>query len=377
MSLKRRQFLVLSGMVGSFSLAVLLHRMLSGANASQSSSVPNPASSLDTPNQSSNVASTANKAPAPEGLFAPPRGDVRLVLISDMNSQYGSTSYDPEVEKAIAFIPDWQPDLVVGVGDMVAGQSKYLTKAEIQAMWVGFDQYIGAPLRKANLPFGFTVGNHDASRAIGVKGFLYQQERELAAAHWNNPKHDPGVQFVDRGDFPFYYSFQQKGIFYLVWDASSSLNMPADQLAWIEKSLASPTAQNAKMRIVIGHLPLYAVSVKRNRVGDVLDEAEKLRSLLERYQVHTYISGHHHAYFPGRYGQLELLSAGALGSGPRHLLNSNLPPQKTLTVVDINLESNLTTYTTYNMTTLELIDQSKLPATIAGINGTIYRRDTI
>jgi len=48
--------------------------------------------------------------------------------------------------------------------------------------------------------------------------------------------------------------------------------------------------------------------------------------LLERYHVH--ISGHHHAYFPGHRGQLELLHTGALGSGPRPLLNSNLAPQK-------------------------------------------------
>jgi len=46
----------------------------------------------------------------------------------DLNSRYGSTSYEPMIGKAIALIPDWQPDLVVGGGDMVAGQNPSLTR---------------------------------------------------------------------------------------------------------------------------------------------------------------------------------------------------------------------------------------------------------
>ncbi|MEO1149324.1 MAG: metallophosphoesterase, partial [Cyanobacteria bacterium J06638_22] len=30
----------------------------------------------------------------PNGLYEPPRGDIRLVVISDLNSAYGSTDYD-------------------------------------------------------------------------------------------------------------------------------------------------------------------------------------------------------------------------------------------------------------------------------------------
>ncbi|MGL5077334.1 MAG: metallophosphoesterase, partial [Waterburya sp.] len=52
-----------------------------------------------------------------ENLYLPPRKDFRIVVISDLNSQYGSTTYDPEVEQAIALIPQWQPDLVLCGGD--------------------------------------------------------------------------------------------------------------------------------------------------------------------------------------------------------------------------------------------------------------------
>lgn len=371
MSLKRRQFLILSGIAGSFGLAVLAHKALTKAEPPNGLS-PTP---VGTPAQASSSAAAMQSAPAPKGLFAPPRGDVRIVVISDLNSQYGATSYEAEVDQAIALIPDWQPNLVLCGGDMVAGQSPSLTQPEIQAMWAAFDQHISAPLRRANLPFGFTIGNHDASAALAISGkFLFQQERQLASAYWNNPKHDPKLEFVDRAGFPFYYSFQQDDIFYLVWDASTA-RIPPEQLAWVQKSLASSTAQNAKIRIVIGHLPLYAVAVGRDELGEILDKADELRSLLERYRVHTYISGHHHAYFPGHRGQLELLHTSALGSGPRPLLNSNLRPSKTLTVVDVNLNSQSTTYTTYHMPTLEVFDHRQLPRIIVGPNGMVLRRD--
>ncbi len=377
MSLKRRQFLILSGLAGGFGLTVLAHKALTKANRSNglssltSDSVP----TLGTPAQVSNKDATMQSNPAPKGLFAPPRGDVRIVVISDLNSQYGATSYEPEVDQAIALIPDWQPNLVLCGGDMVAGQSPSLSRSEIQAMWEAFDQHVSAPLRRTNLPFGFTIGNHDASGALAIKGnFLFKQEREWAAAYWNDPKHDPGLRFVDRAEFPFYYSFQQNDIFYLVWDASTSRISPK-QLVWAEKILASSTAQTAKIRVVIGHLPLYAVAVGRDESGEVLDQAEKLRSLLERHRVHTYISGHHHAYFPGHRGQLELLHTGALGSGPRPLLSSALPTRKTLTVVDVNLSSQSTTYTTYDMSNLEVVDHRQLPRIIVGPNGMVLRRD--
>ena len=105
-----------------------------------------------------------------EGLFNPPRGDVRLVVISDLNGAYGSTDYEPEVGKALDLLPFWKPDLVVCSGDMIAGQNPSLSEKEIRDMWAAFDASVAAPLRQAKLPFGFTIGNHDASSALGVKG---------------------------------------------------------------------------------------------------------------------------------------------------------------------------------------------------------------
>ena len=301
------------------------------------------------------------------------RGDVRLAVISDLNSAYGSTTYEPEVHKAIELIPGWQPDIILGGGDMVAGQSPSLGRSEIEAMWAGFERHVGGPIRKAGVPFGFTIGNHDASAALSVGGnFLFRNDRELASAYWNDPKHTPNLQFVDRAKFPFNYTFQHKDIFYLVWDASTS-RMPAEQIAWAEKALASSTAQAAKMRIAIGHLPLYAVAVGRDDPGEVLAPAKQLADMLERYRVRTYISGHHHAYYPAHHGKLELLHTSALGSGSRPLLNSSLPPYKTLTIVDVDFGSESTVYTTYNMTTMQVVDHKTLPRLILGPTGRALR----
>ncbi|MGV2826602.1 metallophosphoesterase family protein [Myxosarcina sp. GI1(2024)] len=309
-------------------------------------------------------------------LFTPPRGDVRIAVISDLNGVYGATDYEPEVDKAIALLPFWQPDLVLCSGDMVAGQNPALTTEEIKAMWTAFDDHVTAPLRRYKIPFGLTIGNHDASSALGVEGqYLFQQERDLAAAYWQNPQHDPGVQFGDRFEFPFYYTFEARGIFFLVWDGSSS-HIPADKLAWVEKTLANPQAQQGKMRILLGHLPLYGVAVGRDEPGEVMDNSEELRAMLERYNVHTYISGHHHAYYPGHRGKLQLLHTGILGSGMRPLIDSSLQPQKTLSIVDIDFDTaSLSTYTTYDMQTLQLIDMEKLPRFLTAHNGIVLRRD--
>lgn len=311
-----------------------------------------------------------------KGLFNPPRGDVRMVVISDLNSSYGSTTYEPEVDLGIKLIPFWSPDLVLCGGDMVAGQDDTLSDGQIKSMWDGFDQHIGAPLRTMKVPFGFTIGNHDGSSALGASNqFLFQRDRAAATAYWNAPNHDSGVQFVDKYEFPFYYTFKFQDVFFLVWDGSSN-TIPANQLKWVETALASEAAQSAKMRILVGHLPLYSVAVGRNTFGDVMRDADQLRAMLEKYRVHTYISGHHHAYYPGHRGNLQMLHAGILGAGPRSLLDTGLPPRKAITVVDVKFDSpELTTYTTYDMQTLKVIKYQELPRLLTGVNGLLLRRD--
>ncbi|PZD72573.1 3',5'-cyclic adenosine monophosphate phosphodiesterase CpdA [Acaryochloris thomasi RCC1774] len=359
MPLNRRKFLLLGGTTIGLATSAAV-RGLDRKSASQA-------------NHNLSSAPQTSPSPAPQGVFAPQRGDVRLIVISDMNSQYGSTTYRAEVEAAVKMLPDWQPDLVICAGDMVAGQSLKLSQQQVQSMWDAFGQKILQPIRKTGLPFALTLGNHDASSYRNPNGkYVYALDREVANSYWSHQ--EPGLQYVDRADFPFYYSFQQNEIFYLVWDASSA-NISDEERVWAERSLASDVAQQAKMRIVIGHLPFYAVAQGRDRAGEILNRADELRLLLERHNVHTYICGHHHVYFPGRAGELEMLHTGALGSGPRSWLGSNTAPIQTLTVVDITLDTQTTSYTTYDMGSLEIVKTEQIPRLLVGPNGRELRRD--
>ena len=307
-----------------------------------------------------------------KNLYLPPPQDFRIVVISDLNSQYGATEYEPEVEQAIALIPQWQPDLVLCGGDMIAGQKASLTPAQIRAMWAAFERHIALPLRQQKIPFGFTIGNHDGSGAIKEQTLIFAQERELAQEYWQQS--DTHLNLVDRANFPFYYTFEQNGIFFLVWDASTAEISP-QQLDWIEQTLKSPAAQQASIRMVLGHLPLYPVAKTKNKPGEYLAQGEKLRSLLSANQVFGYVSGHHHVYYPGRIENLELLHAGALGQGERQLIDSKLLPQKTLIVMDFNLTEMVSTYTAYDAATWNKIPLEQLPDFIPYEEGKIWRWD--
>ncbi|MCX2739928.1 phosphodiester glycosidase family protein [Pontibacter anaerobius] len=302
----------------------------------------------------------------------PRRGDLRLAVISDLNSGLGAATYEWQVDSIMQRIPRiWQPDLVVCGGDMVAGQG--IAEAEtLEKMWRGFKDHIATPLRKANIPFAFTLGNHDGSRH-------FTMERDAAGSYWSKPENLPNLQFIDKSNFPYFYSFLKDGAFFVSWEASSS-EVTEENLAWMAGQFATPEARQAKYRFVLGHLPLYSVAQERDSKGNLLHNPEKLRHLLEKHNVHTYISGHQHAYYPGKRGKLELLNAGAAGTGPRSWLSLDKTPVNTITLVDIFYEQDTVIYTTYDIgkeaaQNMAVFDEKVLPQFIEGVNGYLIRRD--
>ncbi|MEM9214119.1 MAG: metallophosphoesterase [Cyanobacteria bacterium P01_F01_bin.150] len=424
--------------------------------------------------QSSTIAFSARSLESSQSMFSPEhtmpqRGDVRIIVISDLNGPYGSTTYGQEVLNSIRTIPEWEPDLVLSAGDMVAGKLISLTQEDLQAMWQRFDQQVFQPIRRAEIPFAFALGQRDASAMVQPENrpksqsplgdlfshipagsYIFSQERAAAQTYWTSGDRDLGIdlsptqfsvqsegnqsegnqsegnqsegnqssfnqssinsapdaQFVT-ANFPFRYSFVHKDIFFLMWEASTA-ELDATALEWAEQELSSPAAQQAKMRISMGHFPLYAISQGRDRPTEFLRQGDTIRDLLETYDVHTHIAGHHHSYYPGRVGELELLYGGALGSSPRSLLGNDEPASRTLTVMDIffdasqapdvwaieedendeplasnrqrsgveALEGIATVYTTYNMTTMEVIEPTSLPRVVAGPTGLVLRQDT-
>jgi hypothetical protein len=302
------------------------------------------------------------RAPAAANPAAP---DLRLGLISDLNSSYGSTTYIPEVQRGLRQLLARRPALIACAGDMVAGQKPGLGAARLDAMWDAFGRTVLTPVRRAGVPFLPAVGNHDGSPGFAA-------DREAVRRFWMPRRQALGLRFVDSGLFPFHYSVLQDEVFWLVWDASSS-RIPAEQLAWARRQLAGAAARQARLRLVMGHLPLFGVSQGRDRPGEVLDQAAKVLALLEEGRVLAYISGHQHAWFPARRGQLDLIQLGALGSGPRRLLQGGLAPQQTTTTLDIDWRNGSLVETTTAVSTGEEVTWRRLPASLRGRAATLSR----
>ncbi|MEB3332774.1 MAG: metallophosphoesterase [Synechococcaceae cyanobacterium] len=315
--------------------------------------------------------------PLPLALNLPPRGERRLVVISDLNGPYGSVGYRSEVDRGVALIRSLRPDLVLCGGDLIAAQKDGLGAARLAAMWAGFDARVLAPIRAADVPVAFTLGNHDASNIRSASGaWRFADDRRAAERFWQPRREALGLRLLDASGFPFRYTALQDGLFLAVLDASGPV-LGEEQLAWLDRALSSAAARGARSRIVMGHLPLVGIARGRERPGEVLQQAGALRALLERQGVGTYVSGHQHAWYPGRLGRLDLLCCGALGDGPRRLLGSVQPPFQTLTVWDLFPSRGVSVFTTLDMRSLRPVPLASLPAAIEGPTGRLRRRDLV
>ncbi len=292
---------------------------------------------------------------------------IKIAVISDLNSSYGATVYHPDVYATLKELDSIKPDIILCGGDMIAGQKASLTTAQTQAMWSSFDNNILKPIQRTKVPFGFTVGNHDASPS-------YQQDRELAKEFWLSKQKKLGLNFIDQAHFPFYYSYQQNDLFFISWDAAGS-KVNQEVFDWMEKQLQSKTAKKAKLRILLGHLPLYAIVASKNKPGEVLADNEKTNNFFEQNGIDLYISGHQHAYYPSFAKNLRLLNAGCIGEGPRPLLGDHQPAKRAYTIIEVPAKNaKKFSYQTFIPNTKNTIQLSDLPESVVGFNG-ISKKD--
>ncbi len=254
--------------------------------------------------------------------------DLKVGLISDLNSSYGSLTYIPHVSQGLQHLISLRPSLIVCAGDMIAGQKRELSSFRLDAMWGSFARNVLLPASRSGIPFMPAVGNHD-----GAPGF--ELDRASLRHFWNSQRDSLGLNFVDIADFPFHYTVLQDDVFWLVWDASSAF-IPQQQISWARRQLASPAAYRAKLRFVVGHLPLVGISQGRDKPGEYLANSSLIHDVLETGNVHGYISGHQHAWYSGRKGQLDLICLGALGGGPRRLIQGGKTAQNTYSTLDIS-----------------------------------------
>ena len=303
----------------------------------------------------------------PSWQIEPQPKTVKIAVISDLNSSYGATVYHPDVATTLKALDSIKPDIILCGGDMVAGQKASHTKAQLQSMWSSFNNHVLKPIQKMNVPFGFTVGNHDASPG-------YQEDRQTAQEFWMAKRSQLGLKYVDDSHFPFYFSYQQQNIFFISWDAAGA-TVNQEVFNWMEQQLQSKAAKKAKLRVLLGHLPLYAIVASKNKPGEVLAHHQDAANFFRKNGIDLYISGHQHAYYPARQQQLRLLNAGCIGEGPRPLLGDDKPATRAYTIIEVPINNaKLFDYKTFVPSTGKQIELSQLPDSVVGFNG-ISKKD--
>lgn len=265
----------------------------------------------------------------PGWAFAQPLKSWRLAVISDMNESYGSKTYQPALDVAIADIRASGVDLVLSTGDMVAGQK---TGLDYSGMWRAFHSHVTNPLSDSAIPFLPSPGNHDA--AIGTK---FQQERDhyertfltFPIERFNGARAaDEQIHFVPgvAQNYPFFYAVKMGPAVFIALDATLPGRLVDGQFEWLQSVLQASASSSVK--VVFGHFPLYPFAFQRAHEhlahGSLTTKFYKrMEDLLETHRVDLYLSGHHHAYYPGRRrGHVRYVSVPLLGTGARALLNS-------------------------------------------------------
>lgn len=293
---------------------------------------------------------------------------LKILLISDLNASYGSLTYSDDVSSVIGQLGSIKPDLILCGGDMVAGQKASLTEQHIRDMWRSFKSVVFDPINKSRVPFGFTVGNHDAS-----PNFL--KDRAVATEFWKAQQRATHLTLVDSTNYPFYFSYLKNNVFFMSWDAAGA-KINTAQYDWMKAQTALPVAKKARMRILLGHLPLYAIVAAKNRPGEVNANPDSALAFFKEHKIDMYISGHQHAYYPAVKNGVQLLNSGGIGDGPRPILGHTELAKKAYTILEIPVRNPMNfTQRAFMPSTNEEIQIHSLPDSVVGFNGIIHRTD--
>lgn len=262
-------------------------------------------------------------------VWGPAAADgLTVAVVSDLNGSYGSEQYGQAVHNAVERLAAMGPDLVIISGDMVAGQRPQprLRSGELDRMWAVFRRDVAGRLDKAGISLAATPGNHDASDYPG-----FEAERAAYRRAWAG-REPAGM--VDRGDYPFHYAFAKGHALFIALDATRKGPLDPAQRAWLEGVLARH-GDEYRWRVVFGHLPLHPVNDYRR--PEILNDPE-LEGLLARAGVDVYLSGHHHAFYPGQHGGLAQVSQACLGASPRPLTGTAGRSPRAITVLEFRTD---------------------------------------
>ncbi|RVU48176.1 hypothetical protein EA187_01695 [Lujinxingia sediminis] len=284
-----------------------------------------------------------------------------VAVLSDFNGAYGSTAYGDEVHRAVAWLSeDVRPDVVISPGDMVAGQRAGL---DHRAMWASFHDVVTRPLARAGIPFAISPGNHDAS---GSPAFW--EERVHFAREWQDRA--PQVEMVEASGYPFYYAFKVGPALFVSLDATTVGPIDTAQRLWLDAVLKAHS--EVRTKIVFGHLPLHPVAQSKEH-ETLADEA--LEALLLHHGVDLYVAGHHHAYYPGKRGELGLLHSACIGAGPRKLLGEDRVSDRSVALVRYGAEGVRSVEAYRGEGFEEVVPREELPRVVGEGRRKIWRDD--
>jgi acid phosphatase type 7 len=275
-----------------------------------------------------------------------------LLVISDLNGSYGSTEYSKDVHRAVEFIVQEKPDLVISTGDMIAGQKSGL---DYLAMWNAFHQTVTLPLTQNNIALAVTPGNHDASAytTFSLERTIYQQQ-------WLDYR--PAIDMLDDMHYPLYYAFSKNNILFISLDATMTNALDNQQMQWLEKVL--DRHQSYITKIIFGHMPLFPVA--QNREADYLAD-KSLHALFKKYHISLYLSGHHHAFYPGVENSIHQVSQACLGGGARKLIGDHVVAKKSITRIEINQNGSIKVDAFLAPDFKHVLDQNSLPEKIGNL----------
>ena len=184
-----------------------------------------------------------------------------------------------------------------------------------------FHAQVSEPIKAAGIPLAVTPGNHDAS---AYSGFVL--ERDIYAGQWADRR--PTVRFVDDAAYPFHYAFALGDVLFVSVDATVVGRLPKAQMDWLDELLTTE-GPRYRYRVMFSHVPLWPFAL--GRIAEIIGDP-KLQALLEAADVDLYLSGHHHAFYPGSRGGVAFVSQACLSSGPRRLVSTNHRADKAFTI---------------------------------------------
>ncbi len=291
---------------------------------------------------------------------------LRVAVLSDLNHSYGTIGYDPPVRAAIKRVIELQPDVVLCTGDMIAGQrtAPKLKQKQLEAMWQAFHETVTIPLQEAGIPFVPTPGNHDGSASPG-----FQLERTMYRKQWE--KYRPALSLLDGGNYPFHYALSMNGVLFAALDATVAGPISPAQIKWLAGVLHK-TGQKSTARLIFGHLPVWPLTVGRQR--GILKDTE-LEELFLKESVSVYLSGHQHGYYPFYHNGQYYVGQAALGSGPRRLIGEKNRSPRAFTFIEISPDGTLDVTAFSGAGFTRVVKRSSLPEKIVSGDITLTRDD--